>query len=188
MTNPYIDTELETVVTLYPDQMNNSVYINLKKNLTDKLLNKCYKNYGYITDIYKIVSYKNGKITTDNLFGSALFDVTFTCRICRVVEGTTIVCKIDRINPIMFTAVNGPITTIVKMSRTNNELFFIDTNNNLRFRGKEGSVVVRSDDIVKIDTLTVDFNHGDTEINTIGFLNSMATDEEKKQFYKNMFV
>ena len=55
--SPYINTELYTTVHLLPNQMNNKLYINLKKNLEEKVSKKCYKNYGYIMDVYKILDF-----------------------------------------------------------------------------------------------------------------------------------
>ena len=55
MNNPFIDTILYTTVVLHPNQLNNNIYSNLKQTLIETLNKKCYKNYGYISEIYEIL-------------------------------------------------------------------------------------------------------------------------------------
>ena len=57
MISPYINTKLYTHVSLLPNQMDNKLYINLKKNLENKVARRCFKDKGYIMDIYKILDY-----------------------------------------------------------------------------------------------------------------------------------
>lgn len=188
MHSPYINTKLATVVALKPHQMDNKLYINLKKNLEEKLLGKCYKHYGYITNIYKILEYKNGIIEAEDIMSSALFDIEFSCRLCRPLKNQIIVAQIEHISKVLITANNGPILVIITSDRINNENFFIDNNNNIRYKKKEGqSKLLESKDFVKIIIISTVFNHGDERIKALGILDNMATEEEIKKFYQDLY-
>ena len=64
--SPYINTTLVCPIMLYPNQMDNKLYLHLKTNLSNKLLGKCYKNYGYISKIYKINEISEGNIEDED--------------------------------------------------------------------------------------------------------------------------
>src|SRR5207302_6611862 len=124
ITGPYITTVLSTSVMLNPRQLDNSIYINLKKNLIEKIEGKCYKNYGFVTKIYKILEYSEGVIVPENPMAGVLFNVKFTCRLCNPLKNTEIVCKIQKMKGMLINAINGPITVIITMDRLNDKIFY----------------------------------------------------------------
>jgi len=187
MTSPYINTELYTTVALYPNQMNNDIYINLKSNLEDKVLGMCFRDYGYINEIYEITKYDDGVIEAENLSSSAKYDISFSCRLCIPLRLTEIICKVDKVNKLLITVVNGPILGIITNERINDEVFFLDNNNSLRYKKENKSYLLKSGDFVRIVIESVQFNHGDEKIKVIGSLKNMAIDEEKKLFYQQSF-
>jgi len=167
--------------------MDNKIYINLKRNLEDKVYNRCYKDYGYIVDIFKIDDYNDGVIEAENPFASAIFDVTFSCRICRPVKNTQIICKINRINKILATLENGPILVIITNDRINDKVFFIDNNNNLRYRKDNISYVLKENDFVIVTIKSFIFHNTDTKMKTIGFLDDIASKEDIENFYEDIY-
>ncbi len=187
MTSPYINTELSTHVSLYPNQMDNKLYINLKKNLEAKLGKKCYSDNGYIMEIYKIVEYKDGNVEAENPSGSAIFDVKFSCRLCIPLRGKQIICKVDRANKVLITVANGPIVVIVTNERINNKIFFMDNYNNLRFKKEDKSHILEPNEFVKVTLLSITFNNGDNKIKAIGYLDDIATEKEKENFYLDLY-
>ena len=46
--NPKNTMELSAKVVLHPSQLDNDIYNNLKENLSIRILNRCYKNFGLI--------------------------------------------------------------------------------------------------------------------------------------------
>lgn len=184
MTSPYIITKLFTTVSLRPDQMDNKIYLNLKKNLEVNVLKKCYKNYGYITDIYKIIDYKDGIIEAENLMASATYHISFSCRLCCPLKNTNIICKINRVNKMLVTAENGPILVIVTNDRLNQNVFMIDNYNVLRYKKDTTYHVLKPNDFVKITILSISFNHKDTIIKAIGYLEDVASENEIEQYYR----
>lgn len=184
---PYINTELYSSILLLPNQLNNNIYINLKQNLEKILLRKCFRKYGYIMEIYEITKFTSGMIEAENLSASVKFNVSFSCKLCIPLMLQQIVCRIYKINKLLMTAVNGPINVIITSEKINNNNFFIDNNNNIRYRNNNKSLLLSKDDFVKITILRLKINHGDKLIKAIGYLDDMATDEEKKLYFEQIY-
>lgn len=187
MYSPYIDTVLYTTVLLPPNMLDNNIYLNLKTNLDNKVLNKCYKNYGFINDIYEILEYNDGVIEAENLSGSVLFDVVFSCRLCMPLIKKKIVCQVERVNKILITAKNGPILVIITNERINDKIFFTDNNNSVRYRKDGTSHILKPKEYVKLEIQSRTFDDGGDKIKTIGFLDDIATEEEVQDYFKQLY-
>lgn len=187
MTSPYINTKLLTSVILHPYQMDNKIYINLKSNL-QSLVGKCFSKYGYIVKIIEILDYKDGIIEAENTESSALYDLDFSCRICSPLRNTQIICEVERVNKLLITATNGPILVIITSDRLNNNVFFKDNNNNIRYKKDGQSNMLQSHDFIKVTLLTINFNDGDEKIKVIGFMDDLATETEKRNYYKDLYT
>ena len=184
MSNPYINTKLRTNIKLYPTQMNNDIYNNLRRKLIKKLENKCFGEYGYIIKIYKLLTYENGEIEAENITASASFDVTFSCRLCIPLKGITILGEIERLNKELVRIKNGPILAVVTNDRINPEIFFKDNYRNLRYKKNNKSNLLKVGDFVKINIIQTTFYSGDEIIFVLGFLENLADDNEIEQYYK----
>lgn len=187
MSSPYINTELYTHISLQPNQMDNKLYINLKKNLENKVLKKCYKDKGYIMEVYKILDYNDGIIEAENPSGSAIFDVKFSCRLCIPLKGKQIICKTNGVNRALITASNGPILLIITSERINSDIFFPDKNNNLRYKKDDTSQILETNVFIKVTILSTTFNNNDNKIKAIGFLNDIATEAEIESYYNDLY-
>ena len=187
MSSPYINTKLTTSVLLHPYQMDNKIYINLKKNLENKIVDRCFSRYGYVVKIIEILNYRDGVIEAENTESSALFDLEFSCKICSPLRNTSIICQVDKVNKLLITAINGPILVVITNDRINNKLFFKDKNNNIRYKIENESKVLQPNDFIKVTLQTIQFYDGDEKIKAIGFIESIATDEETKNFYADQY-
>ena len=187
MTTPYINTKLFTTVVLHPHQMDNKVYLNLKNNLEKKIVGRCFSHFGHIQKIIEVLKYENGIIEAENTEGSALFDISFSCRLCAPLKNKTIICNVDRVNKLLITAVNGPILVIIPENRINDKVFFKDNNNNMRYTKDKSSYILQPGDFVRVVLNSIEFNDGDEKIKAIGFLENIALDEEKDKFYKDLY-
>lgn len=187
MSSPYINTIIKKDVPLHPHQMNNKIYINLKKNLEKDILSKCYSKYGYIVKIIEILSYKDGVIEAENTESSAKFKLKFSCRICLPLENTQIICEIDRINKLLITAKNGPILIIITNDRINSSLFFKDNNNNIRYKQNEKSKMLEPKDFIKVTLQHIKYFDEDVKIKTIGFIDDLASEEDIKNYYADQY-
>ena len=138
-------------------------------------------------EVYKILEYKDGIIEAENLSGSATFDVTFSCRLCRPLRKTQIICKVNRVNKVLITVENGPILIIITNDRINSQVFFADNNNVMRYKKDGTSHILKPNEFVKVTILSTAFNHKDDIIKAIGFLENIATEDEINQYYQNLY-
>jgi DNA-directed RNA polymerase subunit E'/Rpb7 len=185
--NPYINCTLYTTVILNANQYNNDLYNHLKKNLIKKTEGKCYRNYGYIMNIIEIIKFNNGEIPADNPLSSAIFDVEFSCKLCRPIIGKQIVTKIDRMNSELISLINGPIKTIITIDRINKDIFTIDQKGHIKFNDNNQQLQSLSiNNYVIITILSLRFNNSDSYLMTLGSLDNIASETEIKKYYENL--
>ena len=180
LVSPDIDTELFAKVKLYPHQMNNNIYINLKNNLKKSIEKKCIK-YGYIKKIYKINDYSSGIICPENLDSAGIFKIKYSCKLCRPNENTMIICRIDLINKVLVKAKNGPIICIIKISQINKENFSLNNNGDIVYNND--NKIIKSGDYIKVNIVAKNFFAGDERIVILAELVDLATDKEVNDFY-----
>jgi len=178
--SPYINTTLISNVMLNPNQMDNKIYLHLKSNLNNKLVGKCYLNYGFITNIYKLEEISEGIIEAEDPSCSAKIVVKFSCRLCFPPKNKYIICKIDRMNKALISAINGPIKVIITQDKINKEQFFSDAERNILI--KKTKEILSPNMIVKILILSSTFGNYDTSILSIGYLQDLATSDEIKLY------
>jgi len=188
---PCKDEILYTRVILYPHQMNHDLYINLKKNLIDKIEGKCIKD-GYIIKVYKILEYVNGIIEPENFTGTAVYDVKYLAKICTVLKESIIVTKISSYVPNANFALAdfGPIIKIIftKNERDiNSKVFTIGNDKNIIHIPTQTKLEVNN--YVKIQIKSIKFYLNDTIIKCMGYLDNIATvDEIEKYAYRDEFM
>jgi DNA-directed RNA polymerase subunit E'/Rpb7 len=120
MSGPYFITTLEADVRVHPNQMNNNIADNIRRNLERDYLNKCYNNYGYIDKLYDVSNdIKGGIIRAEDNTSSSVHRVKFNCRICNPMKRSIIMGRIVSINNMMIVAENGPIKFIIGESDIN---------------------------------------------------------------------
>jgi DNA-directed RNA polymerase subunit E'/Rpb7 len=186
--NPYFTTKLSSTVILYPHQMNEKLYINLKKNLEEKVTNKCFNKFGFIVKIIEILTYGLPIIEAENIDSSAVFSINFSCKICLPMKNMQIICQIQQFNKLLLIGVNGPISVVITNTRINESIFFKDNNGNIKYKNAAGeSSYLKAKDYIKVIIQTVKFFDGDEKITTIGFLNDMATEEEIQTYFEHIY-
>ena len=184
---PYINTILYTTVTLHAYQMDNNIYLNLKKNLIDMVHRKNFGDYGYIVEVFEILSYNNNRIDAENTMASAMYDVKFSCRLCKPLKNTTLICVVDRINEALMRLKNGPLSVIITNDRLNENVFFKDSRRNLRYKKDNVSSLVAVGDFFKVNILQLSFSAGSDSIVAIGFLKDIASEDEIKEYYDQIY-
>lgn len=179
MDTPYFNTTLYANITLHPSQMNNDIYKHLKNNLVDRLQGTCFGSYGYISKIYKIEHRSGGKLVAEDNTASAVYDIKFSCKLCKPLKNTFIVCEIITINKSLIVLKNGPINAFVfEGSNINKNNFTYDEKRDILLAnteaGKGTPVIVGSFAKIKIGDSKMD----GYRIIVIGTLESMATKQE----------
>ena len=121
------------------------------------------------------------------MIGAAKFDVNYSCRLCIPLEMTQVIFKVDKLNKRAISLKNGPIIMIITMDRINDN-FFIDKLDRLRYKTEgESSEILKNGDFVKATIQTITFNQNSENIITIGYLDEMATEIEKIDFFRSQY-
>lgn len=183
--SPYIETSLRCPIMLNPTQMDNKLELYLKANLNNYTKGRCFLNYGFVVKINKIEETSDGRIEEEDSSCSAKFIVKFSCRLCLPAKNKEIICRIDRMNKVLLSAINGPIKAIITPDKINEENFFIDTDRNIRI--KNTSTIIEPEMYIKVLILQSTFSHYDTNIIAISFLQNIATEQEIMMFDKEQY-
>ena len=185
ISSPYMDTILYSKVCIKPYQLNNDLYLNLKNNLKK---NKEKKNneYGYITKIYKILDFNDGEVIPENFNASVIYNVSFSCRLCKPTLNKKIICKIEFINKLFIKSINGPIisVTLVKSEDISNK-FNINNLNEIQY--KQNNKSLNPNDYVTIIVKGIKFESKDQKIIITSHLDDIPSDEEIKKYFEEKF-
>tara|TARA_B110000908_G_C10265575_1_gene463556 strand:- start:4125 stop:4706 length:582 start_codon:yes stop_codon:yes gene_type:complete len=176
--SPYQDTFQYTRIKLEPHYFNSDLEPNLLHILRQKDSKKCNKN-GFIDEIYNIESYKGGYISSNNLSGSAMFDIKYNCRICYPIIRSTIIIQIKTINQELIVGTNGPIFIFIPKEEIDTTFWNFSESFNNKTTGKS----LKENDFVKVEILDRRINQGGFIINTIGKLLDHASTSEIRKFY-----
>tara|TARA_B100001093_G_scaffold204804_1_gene196886 strand:+ start:4551 stop:5216 length:666 start_codon:yes stop_codon:yes gene_type:complete len=185
LSTPYKDTILYSKVCIKPHQLNNDLYLNLKNNLKK---NKEKKNneYGYITKIYKILDFNDGEVIPENFDASVIYNVSFSCRLCKPILNQKIICKIEFINKLFIKSINGPIisVTLVKSEDISNK-FNINNLNEILY--KSTNKKLNPNDYVTIIVKGIKFESKEQKIIITSHLDDIPNEDEIKEYFNEKF-
>ena len=179
--NPYVNTYLYCNVSLHPSQFDNDIYKHLKNNLARKLQGRCYKNYGYVSKIYKIEERHGGEIIAEDPSASALYKLKFSCKICKPLKGTSIVCEVMAINKTIIHLRNGPINVLIfeDAGAINQNVFVFDDKRNVLLAkiGNNQRIPVVVGTHAEVKVIASRIEHNSNRILIIGTLENIASKE-----------
>lgn len=178
--SPYINTTLITPIMVQSNQLDNKLYLHIKNNLIKKLEGRCYLTFGFIKKINKIEDISEGIVEAEDSTCGIKFVIKFNCKLCYPIKNKYLICKIDRMNKTLISAVNGPIKVIITPDKINKDIFLTDGDRNIRI--KEKSKLIEPEMFVKVLILQSTFSNYDTTIIAIGILHDIAKDNEIEAF------
>ena len=79
LVSPYKDIKQYTKISIHPYQLNSDIRNNMKLSLRKKVEKKCNKN-GFIDQVYRIISFEDGKLIPENLSGNVIYNVCYHCK------------------------------------------------------------------------------------------------------------
>jgi len=178
--NPCRDEILNTKLLLRPDQMDNDLYINLKKNLIEKVEGRCM-SHGFVIKVYRIIEYSCGIVEPENFTGSAMYNIKYFAKICIALKESIIVARISSYLPnvnfaiadygdiqkIIFTKSERDLNTNVFSIKNDRSIVHISTNK-----------IIGINDFVKIQLKSIKIYQNDTIIKCMGYLYDIATQQE----------
>ena len=174
--SPYINTTLITPIMVQSNQLDNKLYLHIKSNLIKKLEGRCYLTYGYIKKINKIEDISDGIVEAEDSTCGIKFVIKFNCKLCYPIKNKYLICKIDRMNKTLISAINGPIKVIITPDKINKDVFLTDADRNIKIKDK--SRLIEPEMFVKVLILQSTFSNYDTTIIAIGNLHDIAKDNE----------
>lgn len=179
----FIDLKLHDIVTIFPWQLNNELYLHLKKNLKEKVEKKCI-DIGYICKVLDIVEYKNGYLLPEDLTGNVNFKITYNAKVCIPIPNNLIICKVDQIFKSVIMAQNGPVVALIKFT----DISINFTLNNLGgVVYKRNNKVLEPGDYIKVSIRSKRSFNGDTHIGVMGFIEDMVVQEEINKYMYREF-
>jgi len=180
--SPYRNIKQHARISVEPYHMNSDIMINMKGILRKKSEKRCNKN-GYIDTIYKIINYSDGRMPSENLNGSAIYDVTFHCKLCLPVPGTIIIAHVRVINQELVVAINGPIMIFIPKENVDNMWDISDG-----YMNKNSNKRLITGDYIKTRIIDKRINKNDTQIKAIGELLDFATSEEIDKYFGSIII
>uniref|UniRef100_A0A6C0EC26 RNA polymerase Rpb7-like N-terminal domain-containing protein n=1 Tax=viral metagenome TaxID=1070528 RepID=A0A6C0EC26_9ZZZZ len=202
MNNPYINTYLLTNVSIHPSQMNSNIKSHIKKNLSDRVLNKCFSEYGFITEIHSVYVMPDAKLIPEDPTASAVYNVKFLCTLCHPLNGSTIMGVVESLNQKVINIVNGPIRIIINaaISNVNTNVFKFnnkervwtivqsDKKSNDKTDEPKKYMILKAGAHVKVKIISKKIVDKTERILCLGYLENIATDEEVKESLKNKYI
>jgi DNA-directed RNA polymerase subunit E'/Rpb7 len=181
LVSPYKNIEQHTKILIEPHQMNSDIRNHLKFNLKKKVEKKCNNN-GYVHEIYKINTYSDGMMIPEYLSGSAIYNVTYHCKICIPIEKSIIIGQVKVINQELVVAINGPIIIFIPKDNIDSTIWNISDNFSYN---KDPNKKLLIGNFVCIQVLNKRINRNDTQIKMIGKLLDIASEKDVEKFYGN---
>lgn len=183
--NPKNTMELSAKVVLHPSQLDNDIYNNLKENLSIRILNRCYKNFGLITKIYDIKEFKGGQIFNEDIEGKVQYDVKFDCEVIKPIEGMTMVTKIVSNTKSCLSCEMLGIITFIETNKFTSDFYINQYDGKIIY--KKTGEALKNGDMVKVKILKYMFYNNKTSIVSLGFLESMMSEQEIKDYYEYIY-
>lgn len=181
--NLYFRTELETKVSLLPNQINGNMDSHILDNLRAKIEGKAIDN-GIVLKINRIIEYGDGIIDKANFMGTVVFPVKYECFICSPLKNLEITCIVKNIIKGYLICNNGPVIIAIQFNNIDNNKFEIEDNT---ISNKNGNKIEKGD-YLKISIISINNNLGEKNIIVMGRLINLASVNEIKVFNEDQML
>ena len=180
----YFRTQLETKVSLLPEQIDGNIDEHILTNLKSKIQGKTIDN-GIVIKISKLIDYDYGMIDKANFMGTTVFNVKYECFICSPTKNLEIICILENIVKGYLIAKNGPIIIVIDINNIDTQIFGINNNNVIFSKTK---IPIAKGEYLKVSIINIDNNLGEKTIIAICKLLNMANDNEIKSFEEDQIL
>lgn len=180
----YYRTQLETKVSLFPEQINGNMDDHILENLKAKIEGKSIDN-GFVLKINRLISYEYGMIDKANFMGITVFPVNYECFICSPTKDLEIVCVLESIIKGFLFARNGPVIVAIQFNNIDTQKFEISEQNILYTKTKNP---IKRGDYLKVSIININNNLGEKEITTICKLLNLANKDEIQSYEKDQLL
>ena len=181
--SPYKNIKQHTKIKLEPYHMNSDIRNHMKLVLKKKVEKKCNKN-GFIDEVFKILEFSDGIMIPENLDGSAIYNISYHCRICIPIENTTIIGTVKMVNSDLIVVINGPMLIFIPKNNVDTNIWDIPEN----YNHKKSNIKLVIGSFVKIQITDKRINQGDSQIKIMGNLQDFASNEEVEKYYGSKII
>lgn len=174
----YYHTQLNSKVSIAPNELDADLDDHILKNLRSKVENKC-NEHGIIIRVTRVLSYEYGMIDKTNFTGATTYRVNYECLICSPRKDVEIIGIVDNIIEGYLVARNGPVVIVVSVNNVESQKFQIK--DNLLIYNKTKKPVEKGDHI-KVSVINTSNNLGEKRTTTICKLLDIASKDDTKNF------
>ena len=182
--NLYYRTQLETKISLLPEQINVNMDDHLLENLRGKIEGKT-NEHGIILKINRLISYDYGLVDKSNFMGTTVFQVKYECFICSPTKDLEIVCILENIVKGYLICRNGPVICAIQSHNIDTQKF--ETNGNVVVYIKTKKPIEKGD-YLKVSIININNNLGEKNIVTMCKLLNYASKDEIEAFEKDQLL
>ena len=179
----YYRTQLETKVSLLPEQIDGNMDDHILENLKAKIEGKTIDN-GIVLKINKLIDYSYGMIDKANFMGTTVFPVKYECFICSPTKDLEIICVLENIVKGYLIAKNGPIIVVIQFNNIDMQKFEISGNTIIT----KSKVPIEKGNYLKVSIISINNNIGEKNIVTMCKLLNMANKDEILLFEKDQLL
>jgi len=183
LVSPYRNIKQYTRISVEAYHMNSDIRNNMKIILKKKVEKTCNKN-GFVDEVFKILEYSDGIMPPENLNGSAIYNITYHCKICIPIENTIIIGQVKVINQELVVSINGPIMIFIPKENVDTNIWDIPDGYMHKIKKKK----LISGDYIKIQIIDKRINQNDSQIKSIGKLIDFATIEEIDKYFGSKII
>lgn len=174
----YNQTQLETKVSLLPEQIDGNIDNHLLTNLKAKSEGKTGEN-GIVIKITKIINYDYGMITKTNFMASTVYNVKYECFLCSPVKDLEMICVVNNLIKGYIISKNGPIIAVIQFNNIDTQKFEISNDTIINIKTKRE---IKVDDYIKVSVINVTNNLGEAEMVAMCKLINFADKNEIEKF------
>lgn len=180
----YYRTQLDTKVSLFPEQIDGKIDDHILENLKSKIEGKTIDS-GIVLKINRLISYELGMIDKANFMGITVFPVKYECFICSPVKDLEIICVLENIVKGYLIARNGPIIVAIQFNNIDTQKFEISGNTIINSKNKNP---IEKGNYLKVSIISTNINLGEKNIVTMCKLINLASKDEIQTFEKDQLL
>lgn len=180
----YYRTQLETKVSLLPEQIDGNMDSHLFKNLKAKIEGKTNES-GIVLKINRLIDYTSGMIDKTNFMGITVFMVKYECFICSPTKDLEMICILENIVKGFLIAKNGPVIVAIPYNNIDTKKFQISDKNIILSKTK---TPIKKGDYLKVSVISINNNQGEKNIVIMCKLINVATKDEIKSFEEDQIL
>lgn len=184
----YYQTQLESKVSLLPEQVDADMDDHLLENLRMKVEGKAIDS-GIVLKVNRLIDYNLGIIDKANFMGTTVYTVKYECFLCSPVQSLEMIGIIDVTLKGYLIAKNGPVTIALQYNHIDPQNFEIVENNVVYVSKKDNTKTpVKIGDYIKASVINIKNNPGESSIMAFCKLINMASKEEINKFKEDQTI